>query len=325
MTALSPIDHLRALARDTLEVSWTLYKIMVPTLIVIKVLEELGGVELLSQLLAPLMASLGLPETMALVWATSLLTNIYAGMLVFFTHSDGAMTVAQVSVIGGMMLIGHALPIEVRVAQKAGVRLGFSLLLRLVGGLAYGYLLHLIYSFSNTLQEPAILLWQPTLGPEPTLLAWALEQLKGLVAIFLIIVLLLAVLRIFRIIGIERLINLALAPLLRVFGISAQATSITLVGFTLGLSFGGGLLIREAASGRIKPMDVFAAMTLLGLSHSLIEDTLLILLMGADLSAVLSLRLLFTLLVAWPLIHWARGRSAAFQQRYLVHSLATDP
>ncbi|WP_287419857.1 nucleoside recognition domain-containing protein, partial [Reinekea sp.] len=79
MTALSPIDHLRALARDTLEVSWTLYKIMVPTLIVIKVLEELGGVELLSQLLAPLMASLGLPETMALVWATSLLTNIYAG------------------------------------------------------------------------------------------------------------------------------------------------------------------------------------------------------------------------------------------------------
>ncbi|WP_320823387.1 hypothetical protein [Reinekea sp.] len=324
MTAVSPIEHIKALARDTLEVSWTLYKIMIPTLIVIKLLEELGGVELLSQLLAPLMASLGLPEAMALVWATCLLTNIYAGMLIFFTHADGAMTVAQVSVIGGMMLIGHALPIEVRVAQKAGVRPGFSLLLRLLGGLAYGYCLHLVYSLTNSLQEPALLVWQPTPGPEPTLLAWALEQLQGLVAIFLVIVVLLAVLRLFKLIGIERLINFLLAPLLRLFGISRQATSITLVGLTLGLSFGAGLLIREAGSGHIKPMDVFAVMALLGLSHGLIEDTLLILLMGADLSAVLSLRLLFTLLVAWPLIHWARGRSEAFQQRYLVHALDRD-
>ncbi|WP_320826834.1 hypothetical protein [Reinekea sp.] len=325
MTALSPIDHLKALSHEILEVSWTLYKIMIPTLIVIKVLEELGGIELLSQLLAPLMTSLGLAEAMALVWATSLLTNIYAGMLVFFIHSDGAMTVAQVSVIGGMMLIGHALPIEVRVAQQAGVRLGFSLLLRLLGSLAYGYFLYGAYSLTDSLQEPALLVWQPTLAAQPTLLGWAFAQLQGLVAIFLVIVVLLAVLRLFKLIGIERLINILLAPLLRLFGISRQATSITLVGLTLGLSFGGGLLIREAASGRIKPMDVFAALTLLGLSHSLIEDTVLILLMGADLSAVLSLRLLFTLLVAWPLIYWARGRSAAFQQRYLVHTLGHEP
>jgi len=321
MTALSPIEHLKALPHDILEVSWTLYKIMIPTLIVIKLLEELGGIELLSQLLAPLMASLGLPDVMALVWATCLLTNIYAGMLVLFTHADEAMTVAQVSVIGGMMLIGHSVPIEVRVAQQAGVRLGFSLLLRLLGSLAYGYFLHLVYSLTDSLQEPVLFVWQPSAGPEPTLLAWAWEQLQSLVAIFVVIAVLLAVLRLFKLIGIERLINFLLAPLLRLFGISRQATSITLVGLTLGLSFGGGLLIREAGSGRIKPMDVFAAMLLLGLSHSLIEDTLLILLIGADLSAVLSLRLLFTLLVAWPLIYWARGRSAAFQQRYLVHTL----
>jgi len=51
---------------------------------------------------------------------------------------------------------------------------------------------------------------------------------------------------------------------------------LAIVGITLGVSFGGGLLINEAKRGHISPRDIFVAMMLLNLLHSLIEDTLLV-------------------------------------------------
>ena len=64
----------------------------------------------------------------------------------------------------------------------------------------------------------------------------------------------------------------------------------------LGLSFGGGLLIKEAGSGKLSTKDIFIAMTLLSVCHSLIEDTLLIMILGAHISGVFWGRLVFSLL-----------------------------
>jgi len=73
-----------------------------------------------------------------------------------------------------------------------------------------------------------------------------------------------------------------LRPFLRVLGISKEVTNLTIIGITLGLSFGGGLLISEAKRGHTAARDVFTAIMLLNLLHSLIEDTLLTMLIGAD-------------------------------------------
>lgn len=77
-----------------------------------------------------------------------------------------------------------------------------------------------------------------------------------------------------------------LRPILSVLGISRETTNLTIAGITLGISFGGGLLINEAKRGHISPRDIFVAMMLLNLLHSLIEDTLLILLIGADFMTI---------------------------------------
>ena len=66
-----------------------------------------------------------------------------------------------------------------------------------------------------------------------------------------------------------------LRPLLKLVGIGKEATTITLVGITSGIAFGGGLLIKEAHAGRVSKKDVFTSLLLLGFCHSLIEDTLL--------------------------------------------------
>ena len=63
---------------DIVDVSFTLFKIMIPTLILVKTLEELGVVLMLNQIMAPLTSLMGLPVEMAIVLTTTMLTNPYA-------------------------------------------------------------------------------------------------------------------------------------------------------------------------------------------------------------------------------------------------------
>ena len=58
---------------------------MVPIILLVKVLEEIGAITLLGQWLGPLMALVGLPEEMGLVWAATIATNIYGGMIVLYS------------------------------------------------------------------------------------------------------------------------------------------------------------------------------------------------------------------------------------------------
>ena len=115
------------LFREICDVVWSLYKIMIPMLICVKIAEELGAISILSDWLSPLMTLLGLPEEMGLVWATTILTNIYAGLLVFM-DSGASLTIAQASVLGTLLLFAHSLPLEAAITKKAGVSFSLSII-----------------------------------------------------------------------------------------------------------------------------------------------------------------------------------------------------
>ncbi|MDO6563730.1 hypothetical protein Q4488_10065 [Amphritea sp. 1_MG-2023] len=323
---LNQLRHstLPELTREIYEVCRLLFKIMIPVLLVVKLLEELGAIPYISRALEPIMQLVGLPDSMGLVWTTTLLTNIYAGMLIFFQLAPQEhLTVAQVTVLSSMMLIAHSLPLELRIVQKAGVKLMVALLIRLLSALVLGALLHYSYRWGDWLQQPVVLLWQPPVTDD-SLLSWGLNQLKSFGVIILIIAALMSLLRFLRWIHIERLMIWLLQPVLKLLGISTQATSLTIIGVTLGLSFGGGLLIREAQSGKISAKDCFSALCLLSLSHSIIEDTLLVMTLGADLSGVLWARLAFSFIFVAIMTRWLNRTSEHTQQRWLLHSVAKD-
>lgn len=283
---------------DLFSVYFTLLKVMVPALVVVKALDLFGATTWVAAALSPVMSLVGLPDEIAIVWAAAMLVNIYTGMVVFFDVAPQlGLSVAQVTVLGTMILIAHSLPVEGAVAKAAGVSWRSTLAIRLGGALVLGALLNLMYSSTATLQEPARLLWQPAGPMDDSLLAWGLAQLQMLALIFVVIAALMLSLKLLRAIGVERWIHALLAPVLRLIGISREAGHITVIGFTLGLSFGAGLLIREAKSGILSRRDMFLTMGFLGLCHSVIEDTLLIVLLGADLSGILWARVAFALLV----------------------------
>lgn len=321
----SPAQFFSELGREIFVVTWTLYKIMIPTILVVKVLEELGMLVYLSHLLSPAMGLIGLPESMGIVWATTIMTNLYVGMLVFFDVAQNeTLSVAQVTVLSMLLLVSHGLPIEARIAQRAGIRLGVTLLIRLGGSLLLAWMAHQIYTTGNYLQQTNELAWVPEVH-NASLGEWLISQLQGLLMILVIIAGLLTGLKILRLLGIERLLGVALEPLLRLMGIGREATTITIVGMTLGLSFGGGLLIREAELGQVSRRDIFASLTMLALCHSLIEDTLLVMLLGAHLSGILWMRIAFTLVVLAVITRWLGHRSDAFVDRWLFNRPRAEP
>jgi len=314
------------LAHEIYKVSTTLFQVLIPAIICVKILEELGLVHYIGMAIAPLMHWVGLPESMGLVWATTLFTNIYGGLIILAnTPLDTPLTVAQVSILGTMMLLAHALPVEAAIARKAGVSLWITLLIRIGGGLLLGALLHGLYSSGDFLSAPANSLLHFEPSTDTSLPAWALDQAFGLLIILAVISALLFTLKILRILRIEKLIEIALRPFLKVLGISQQATSLTLIGITLGLSFGGGLLINEAQNGKIAARDVFTSIMLLNLLHSLIEDTLLLLVIGADFYTIFWGRLVFAITVIFIITRLLNLMSETNRQRFFYQSVAKDP
>ncbi|NGN97220.1 hypothetical protein G5S52_05980 [Grimontia sp. S25] len=307
---------------ESVNVAITLYKVMIPTIIVVKIFEEFGGVVWFSSFIAPLMNAVGLPSEMGLVWATAIFVNIYSALVVLI-NTDVTMSVAQASILSCMILLAHSMPIEVGLAKKSGVSVWWSILTRVGGALLLGWLLHLTYSATGSLQEQAKIIWQPSMETATSLAAWGISQLQNLILVFVIIVALIFVLNILKVIGIEKLIAKALSPFLRLLGISKEATNLTLIGITLGLSYGGGLLINEAKKGHIPPRDIFTAITLLGLLHSLIEDTLLMLVIGADFTAIFWGRLVFALVLVGVVSRLMRLIDGKRYERLFYRSVAT--
>lgn len=311
----------KELTRDIFDVTFTLFKIMIPIIIIIKVIEEIGGIALLSHWLSPIMELVGLPKELGLVWATTMLTNIYAGLIIVI-NLDMQLSVAQVSILGSMMLLAHSLPIEAAIAKKAGVNLIATLIIRIGGSLLLAWLLNISYQFGEILNQPAVTLWQAENTIDTSYLSWGVEQIKNLGAIFIVIAALLFTLKVLKALGIEKLMAILLRPFLRILGITKEATNLTIIGITLGLSFGGGLLINEAKRGHISARDIFTAMMLLNLLHSLIEDTLLIMLIGADFYTIFWGRLVFSVLIVAILTQLIKRLDDRFCERYFYRSVA---
>src|SRR5699024_9747902 len=92
-------------------------------------------------------------------------------------------------------------------------------------------------------------------------------------------------------------ITALITPLLKLSGLNQQAAPVTTVGVLLGLSYGGALIIEQAEQNNFSPRTRFLALSWLSLSHSLIEDTVLLTAVGANVWIILVGRLLLTMAV----------------------------
>jgi len=287
-------------AGQSLRTCFDLFKVVVPIIIVIRVLDQIGVVRYLGVGLAPVMKLAGLPGETGLVWATAMVTNLYGGAAAMVSL-DVPITVAQATVLTTMMLIAHGLPVELRIAQKAGTRFRVMALIRIGGAFLAGVILGRIYAAGPWLQGPNKAVFSSA-GRDDSWLGWLRGQGVFMLKVLVIIFALMALLRILKAIGVMDLLTRLLEPGLRLLGMSRDAAPVTVIGMTMGITYGGGLIIQEARSGILSRRDVFFSMALMGLSHSLVEDTILMMLLGGHLSGILGGRVVFSLLAIFLLV-----------------------
>ncbi|MFO8088204.1 MAG: hypothetical protein R6U13_00040 [Desulfatiglandaceae bacterium] len=307
--------------RDAVSITRDLYKIMIPLVIIVKVLQEMDLIRYLAAPLSPVMQLVGLPGEMGFVWAAAIINGVYAGVILlaaFIEHTP--LSTAQVTVICTMMLVAHSLPVELRIAQKSGTRLVFQAASRLLGAFVLGWLLYVFYGFTGALEAPARLLFSPESPPggaSETLGMWGVGQARTFIGIFLIITVLIAGMRILEHFGVIRAVNRMLRPALALVGIGQGASTVTMIGLTLGIAYGGGLIIHQAKSGAVPPRDLFFSITLMGLSHSLVEDTFLMIMIGAHISGVLLARIAFSLAAVAVIAGVCRRLPKGWAERFL--------
>jgi spore maturation protein SpmB len=167
-------------------------------------------------------------------------------------------------------------------------------LLRVAGGLIYAFLLHCLFDATGGLAAPANPAWIP-MSATPDWTTFVIGLAETMITMLVVLIVLSWSLEVLKVTGLLGWMMKLLSPPLRLAGIMGEAGHFTAVGLFLGISYGGGLLIREARRGAISPRQIFLACVFMGFAHSIIEDTLLVVALGADLTSVLVGRLIFAI------------------------------
>lgn len=278
------------------------FKIMIPVSLIIKILEETGLMQYVGYALSPLMQPLGLPGEMGLVWAATMLSNIYGGLLSLSSlQPEGGMTVAQITTLSSLMLFAHTFLIEIPICVKAGCRFIPIFLIRFVSAYLFAFLTAQICMRFSLCDSPVSAIHFTETSSSWG--GWAIGEVKKYVSIALIVLSLVVLLELLERIGFLRLLEKVLSPIVGFIGISPKVIPITIIGMTLGLAYGGGLIVAESKEKPIDKRDIFLSLAFLSLFHSIIEDHLLMIGIGANAFFVFVLRFVFSV-VAMLLIKY---------------------
>lgn len=298
-----------SLLRRTGGVCLDLFKVMIPALIAVKILEVTGIFGPIANAIAPVMELAGLPGEAGLAWVTGMLSNMYGGLTVTAGMIHPLhMNTAQVTTLCCMLLVSHSFPVEITVAARAGVKPWFLIPFRLVTGLVFGIILGQIFKFTGALQSTPTVLWSAA-EQGAGLIEWVLGTLRSMATIFLVILVVLGFMDILDKLGIMTLLKRLLRPAFAPMGIGDEASTITVIGLVLGISYGGGMIIREANRGEIPPRQVLASVSFMSICHAVIEDTMLVGSLGAWAVAALPGRILYSWVVMFLLLTASRRLS----------------
>ncbi len=283
--------------QETTKIFWILFKVILPVVIIIRALELIGAIPFLAKFLEPLTSFIGIDGSLGLVWMAAILVNIYAGLAAFASlQAIFDYSVAETTILGLIILIAHSLPIEVAIAKKSRISWIFNLSFRFINAIVAGKILNLIFIKYELFNEPNKSVLQVP-NELVSNFEWATLQFQNFFLIFLIIFFIISTINILKTLGVWSLIiNIMKIPL-SYLGMSEKVANIILIGLTLGISFGGGFLIEESKKNNISKKDILLSLSFLSLCHSIIEDTILILLLGSHISGILFFRFIYTVII----------------------------
>lgn len=284
-----------------------LLKIMLPVSFFVMLLSYFDILPYISSFAAPLFTLLGLPGDAALVFVTSIFTNMYTAIALV---SSLDFSVREGIILAMMCLISHNYLVETIVQKKTGVPAAAMVILRFCCSFIAAALLNLILpEFSSRLaHQPAV-----ALGFTSTLIAWVHNSLMLSLKIVVIIFVLMVLQRLLEEFGILKRISSFLGPLMSLLGMPRQVAFLWLVGNTLGLAYGSAVLMDYARQGKLSEREAELLNYHLAVSHSQLEDPLLFAVLGLPVFWLIVPRIILAMVVVWlrRLVYFIYGKRDA--------------
>lgn len=275
--------------------SWIwLMKLMIPISLIVTLMQHYGIVAWLAEYLQPLFEHFGLPGSSAVIFLSGALAGTYAGVAALAIIP---LTLRQATILGVMIALCHALPMESAVNHKTGSSFWKMTFIRIVMAFVCAAYLNLVLP---AMDEPFLYLGaQADSTLMEVLQTWAWSQLKLSIMVAGIIYALMVVQQLLIAYKLLEPISKFLLPLMVIFGLKRSSAYMWLVGNVLGVSYGSAVMLELQEKGLITKSDANDVNYHLIMSHSLLEDTLVIALAGVSAWWILSTRILFAIVVVW--------------------------
>ena len=308
------MEFLKNSLKKSIEITLFLIKVTVPISLVIKVLSDFGLIKIIAGFFSPVMKIVGLSGELGIVWITAMLTNIYGGIITLFNFSNTIdFSVKEITIVATMILIAHSLFPETRILMEVGAKGKKVVGLRIISAIVIGFIMNIIYSSLGIYNEITKFKFVPK-NTDNSYLGFFISQSKNYLNVFIIIFALLIFMEILKKVGLISLINKMLRPLLKPLGIGENAITINLVSLTMGISYGAALFFEEIKSGKITKQELTNSIYLMSLCHALIEDTLLMLSLGAKISGIILIRIIFTYIFIYGFNNYMKRKSVLIAQ-----------
>lgn len=288
---------------------WWLLKIILPVSLLVRLLDFYGLLTLMAGLLDPVFVYLGLPGSTAIVFITSIFLPLYAPLAIITSMSIG---LRELTILALMCQISHNLPVESAIQAKTGTPFWTVTALRITMSIVVGLVLNLI--LPQDMGTPAFIRTEVMAVTSLTgvLLLWLKSSLQ---VMLLISVIVFSLNLLYRLLDVYRLIpklSRGVEPLLRFFGLPASTAFLWLIGYIVGLAYGGALMMDQMRDGKVNRTDANLLNYHLAMSHSVLEDNLLFVALGVSLWWILGVRFVIAWIVVWGrrvVLKWRFGGS----------------
>lgn len=273
-----------------------LLKMILPISLGVRLLDYYELLAYMATILDPLFVYLGLPGSTAIVFLTSIFLPLYAPIAIITSMS---ITLRELTILALMCQIAHNLPVESAIQGKTGTTFKGMTILRIFMGIVAGFILNLVLpkEMGMPLFNQTDVIAINSIGE--LLIAWLKSSLKIALLIAAIVFSLNLLYNILNSYNLVEKLSKGLNPILKFFGLPENTGFLLLIGYIVGLAYGGALMMDQMKDGKVSRTEANLLNHHLALSHSVIEDNLLFVALGVSIWWILGVRLSLAWIVVW--------------------------
>ena len=249
----------------------------------------------ISDAVSPVFKIFGLPGAAALAYVSGYFVNVYSAIAVMSTLD---LDWRALTILCTMIMCSHSMVLETAVLRKTGAGGVRMVIVRTLSAVILGILLNLILPGASDLSMAAAAAAEK-LSFWTTLWEWFLSALKLVVMMICIIYALNILQRLLREFGVMEIIARVFRPLMFVFGLPADTVFLWIVANIIGLGYGAAAMLDELGRGGVSHRDVLLLDTHICISHSNLEDLLLLTACGAVWWIMLLARWAMSIVLVW--------------------------